>query len=98
MSIKFDIKFKLDTSLGKLKSVYNQVQALPQEAYNYFVSVTPIDTGNARSKTSLKGKSIEANYAYADRLDKGWSKQAPQGMVKPTQDYINRRIRQIKGK
>ena len=98
MSIKFDIKFKVDTSLDKLKSIYAQVQALPQDAYNYFVTVTPIDTGNARRSTSLKGKTIEANYAYANRLDKGWSKQAPQGMIKPTQDYINRRVRQIKGK
>jgi len=98
MSIQFDIKFKIETSLGQLKSVYQQVQQLPQDAYNYFVSVTPIDTGNARRSTSLKGKTIEANYAYANRLDHGWSKQAPDGMVKPTQDYVNRRVRQIKGK
>lgn len=98
MTIKFDIKFKVDTSLSKLKSVYNQVQQLPQDAYRYFVSITPIDTGNARRSTRLSGKTIEANYVYADRLDKGWSRQAPDGMTKPTQDYIDRRVRQLKGK
>jgi hypothetical protein len=40
--------------------------------------------GNAKKSTTLKNDNIHANYAYATRLDKGWSKQfGGQGMSKP---------------
>lgn len=69
---------------------------LPQEAYDHFVSITPIDTGNARRSTRLVGnKTIEANYAYARRLDEGYSKQARGGMTKPTEKFIKDRVKQI---
>lgn len=99
MSIEFKIEFTAKTSLDQLKVVMAQVQKLPQEAYNHFKSITPIDTGNARSRTSLKGnKTIEADYPYAKRLDEGWSRQAPRGMIKPTEEFINKRIKQITGR
>ena len=99
MSIKFDVKFKATTTLDKLKTVQRQLANVPQEAYNYWRSITPIDSGNARRSTNLKGSTIEANYAYADRLDKGWSKQyGGKGMTKPTTDFIRRRVKQITGK
>jgi hypothetical protein len=60
-----------------------------------FVSVTPKDTGNARRQTRLSGNTIEANYSYAGALDKGWSKQAPQGMTKPTERFIKNRLDKI---
>jgi hypothetical protein len=78
-----------------LDKIQKQLQAVPSQAHRFFVSVTPRDTGNARSKTSLKGTTIEANYPYAQRLNKGWSKQAPQGMVAPTVKFIERLIRKI---
>jgi hypothetical protein len=98
--MEFKIQFTAKTSLDQLKVVMAQVQKLPQEAYNHFKSITPIDTGNARSRTSLKGnKTIEADYPYAQRLDNGWSKQhRGQGMTKPTEEFINKRIKQITGR
>jgi hypothetical protein len=99
MSIEFKIEFTAKTSLDRLKQALAQVKQLPQEAYNHFKSITPIDTGNARSRTSLKGnKTIEADYPYAKRLDEGWSRQAPRGMIKPTEEFINKRIKQITGR
>ncbi|CAB4154763.1 hypothetical protein UFOVP645_27 [uncultured Caudovirales phage] len=99
MSMEFKIGFTAKTSLDQLKQVMAQVQKLPQEAYNHFKSITPIDTGNARSRTSLKSnKTIEADYPYAKRLDEGWSRQAPRGMIKPTEEFINKRIKQITGR
>lgn len=98
MSIKFDVKYSAKTTLDKLKSVQRQLAALPNDAYKYWVSITPIDTGNARRSTSLSGKTIHANYPYADRLDKGWSKQAKNGMIKPTQEFIRKRVKQITGR
>ena len=98
MSIKFQVVANARTTLDQLKKVQQEVAKIPQEAFNYFRSVTPIDTGNARRSTSLRGTVIEANYPYAKRLDQGWSDQAKNGMVKPTQDYIRKRVRQITGK
>ena len=76
----------------------NQTQDIPdkiwKKAYDYFVKVTPYRTGNAKNKTRLQGKTIDANYPYAQRLDKeGWSREAPQGMTEPTIKEIERLIR-----
>jgi hypothetical protein len=77
---------------------------LPQEAFNEFVHNTPVATGNARRKTRLRGKTIHADYQYAGVLDKGrhmtnkglrGSEQAPEGMSKPTSEFIRKRVRQI---
>lgn len=71
---------------------------LAKEAYNYFKRETPIRSGNARSNTRLQGDEIWADYAYAQRLDGGYSNQAPQGMTKPTEKFIQEYInKQAKG-
>lgn len=79
-------------------SIDNLQRNLPRavaQTYKFFVSVTPRDSGNARKKTKLKGNVIEARYAYAKRLDEGYSKKAPQGMVKPTVKFLERLLRRI---
>jgi len=71
---------------------------LAREAYDYFKRETPIRTGNARGNTRLQGDEIWADYAYAQRLDAGYSSQSPQGMTKPTEKFIQEYIRkQAKG-
>ena len=69
-------------------------KVLAKEAYNKFYATTPIRTGNARSNTDLIKNEIEANYPYAQRLDDGYSKQAPRGMTEPTREYIRKYIKQ----
>ena len=72
---------------------------IPKEAFTEFVKDTPVRSGNARRKTRLVGNKIVAGYNYAQKLDEGSSKQAPQGMTKPTEDFIKKRMQQIlKGK
>jgi hypothetical protein len=69
---------------------------LAEEAYQYFRSITPIapvNGGNARRNTHLRGDEIRADYAYATRLDAGWSRQAPDGMSAPTTKFIQEYIR-----
>ena len=84
---------------SSLKKIQKKLDQLPQEAYREFVKQTPIKSGNARRKTKLKGDEIQANYPYAKRLDEGYSKQSPQGMVQPTEAFIRKRMKQIlKGK
>jgi len=94
--IKLTIQNKLTSSIDKIQK---KLEQLPKEAYKEFVKTTPIRTGNARRKTKLNKDTIEANYPYAKRLDEGYSSQAPKGMTKPTEDFINKRMKQIlKGK
>jgi hypothetical protein len=52
--------------------------------------------GNARRKTVLKDNEIQANYPYAQRLEEGYSSQAPNGMTEPTlkeiRDYVYNKL------
>lgn len=103
MSITLTVTFNntLSKSLSRIKQ---KLQKLPQEAYKVFKDETPVKTGFAKRNTKLKGSTIEANYGYAEVLDKGrhmtrrgmrGSKQAPVGMSKPTTAYIKKRLAQI---
>lgn len=65
-----------------------QSKKLAAAAYKYFRDTTPVKTGNARRNTHLVGDTIEADYRYAQRLDAGYSSQAPSGMTKPTDQYM----------
>jgi hypothetical protein len=83
------------------KKLAKQLDNISTDAYDYFVAQTPIKTGNARRNTDLdKPKdTIYADYDYAGRLDAGASRQAPKGMIEPTQRFIQREFdRIIKGK
>lgn len=87
-----------DKLTGELKKIQQQLRQVPQQSLQEFKNLTPEDTGNAKRKTTLNRETIELNYAYAERLDTGWSRQAPKGMTVPFQQWFNRRIRQIMGK
>lgn len=87
-----------NTLPGATRKIQRALTKLPSEAYDVFYDETPVRTGNARSKTRLRGDTIDANYPYAQRLDDGYSRQSPRGMVKPTLAYLRRRFRQIIGR
>jgi hypothetical protein len=94
--INMNVKINRNLLTPALKRIRKQLDQLPAEIYMEFVKNTPIDTGNARRSTQLiNNKKIAAKYIYAGRLEKGWSKQAPQGMVKPTKEWAKKRIKQI---
>lgn len=48
--------------------------------------------GNAKRHTRQVGNDIDANYAYAVRLENGWSTQAPDGMTVPTIEHIRQYV------
>ena len=82
-----------------LAGMAKQLANYPQDAEDKFVSLTPIRSGNARNNTRLVNNSyIDANYAYAQRLDQGWSRQAPNGMTKPFEAWMKTKVKQIFGK
>jgi hypothetical protein len=81
------------------RDMSNLADDVMRDATPYMKSQTPIRSGNARRNTRQKNKTtILADYAYADRLNTGWSSQAPGGFTDPTIDYIQRLIdREIRG-
>lgn len=89
--MKTDISDIIDT-LGNVKELKSDIEnAIAKEAAQYFIDHTPIRTGNARANTDLRGKTtIVADYPYAQKLEEGYSSQAPAGMIAPTEEYIKR--------
>jgi hypothetical protein len=95
-----DVSIKVDDKITpELKRLQRQLTALPQDGLDKFVSLTPVRSGNARRSTRLRGNdTIVADYPYAERLDNGYSKQAPKGMSKPFDDWFKKKLKQIFGK
>lgn len=89
------VTLKVNTMTSSLKRMQKKLNQVPKEAYQEFVDETPIRSGNARRKTRLQGKTINANYPYAKRLDEGYSNQSPDGMTKPTEAFIKKRVAAI---
>ena len=96
MSVKFTVT--RNTFPAASRKIRRSLNKLPDEAYDVFRDETPIRTGNARRKTRLRGDVIDANYPYAGRLDDGYSRQSPMGMVQPTLQFLRKRVRQIIGR
>lgn len=95
------MKFKRVTNriTPHLNKKAKALKKVARPAYDKFVEETPVKTGNARRRTTLKEtttkSSIRADYDYARRLDEGYSKQAPDGMSAPTIDFIINEIRKL---
>ena len=78
-----------------LERIERELNELPKEAFDVFREATPVDKGYAKNHTTLKRDTIVADYPYAVRLNDGYSKQAPKGMVEPTVKFLNKRVKQI---
>lgn len=88
MKIKIDTR-QFDILVDKIDDMSLSVM---KRGHVYLRNKTPIDSGNARNKTKRQGLTIRSKYAYAGRLDEGWSKQAPKGFTDPTIDELERLI------
>tara|TARA_R100000734_G_C3302841_1_gene93369 strand:- start:504 stop:740 length:237 start_codon:yes stop_codon:yes gene_type:complete len=75
--------------------VQREIDKVKDFAHTEFRSITPVRTGNARRNTRRTQAGVEAGYNYANRLNKGHSKQAPDGMTKPTVEAIQAFVRRI---
>ena len=87
------LKIGVDKISTSVKKKIAQLDAVPAQAYTYFRSITPIaavNGGNARRNTFLKKDTIVAAYPYAQRLDDGYSRQAPDGMTRPTEAFVQK--------
>ena len=91
--LTFSVQNNITSAIQK---VQKKLDKLPQEVYQEFVKNTPIRSGNARRRTKLTADTILADYAYAQRLDNGWSRQfGGKGMTRPTEQFVYKRVKQI---
>lgn len=83
-------KVDLTKFLKKVEKLQNVSQSVMPKAYDFFKKITPKQSGNARRNTKLEKETIVAKYPYAQVLDEGRSKQAPDGMSNPTSEVIKK--------
>lgn len=81
----------------ELESIVRQADLAWASTAEFYKKTTPIDTGNARRNTtySRASKTITSAYPYGARLDDGYSKQAPRGMVDPSLEYFESQLQRI---
>lgn len=96
-----DIKIRATTK--QVSRMLEDLEDMPRDvmktSLKFLKKKTPIDSGNARRRTSLSRTTINSKYPYAGRLDEGWSKQAPDGFTDPTikeiDNLIDKEIRRL---
>ena len=94
--IKISVKVDNTALNAKLRRQQRELALLPQQGLTEFQRLTPRKTGNARANTDLTNNNvIVGDYPYAQRLDRGWSRQAPKGMIAPFTIWWNKQIRRI---
>lgn len=84
-----DLKINAKVFDKRMKELAGLPSFLVDEALDITKENTPVASGNARNKTIKKGNKIVSNYAYAGRLNEGYSKQAPKGFTKPTIEQLD---------
>lgn len=89
---RLEVGVRVDATkfLKKMKKLEEVPQLSMKNTFPYYKQKTPVKSGNARNKTkvNLNQLKIRSNYAYAGRLDEGWSKQAPNGFTDPAIEYL----------
>lgn len=102
--IQFDIRISRNLLTPALRRIQRDINNLPKELHKKMVELTPVDTGNARRRTRLVNKRIEARYGYAQVLNRGrhmtrrgmrGSLQAPKGMTGPLRQWYRNRVRAL---
>ena len=97
-----DIKVTINSK--EVKAMFNELLDMGDEmmddGFPVLKKATPIDKGNARRNTVHRSSAkIESRYPYADRLNTGWSKQAPNGFTEPTlehmEDFVDKFTRRV---
>lgn len=96
INVKLTLQDEITPMLRRQRQAVAQY---PDQALAEFKDLTPVRSGNARARTRLAGRdTIVADYAYAERLDDGWSKQAPRGMTRPFEAWVRRWVNRVFGR
>lgn len=100
------VKMEFDAKkfLSDLQILAKAKQTVMPTVFQTFRDSTPIKSGNAKANTRLVNNEIQANYPYAEVLDKGrhmtnkgmrGSNQAPKGMTEPATKTMNSEIKKL---
>lgn len=89
------IRLVSDRITPSLRRLEKQLVNLPRLMHQEWLRNTPVASGNAKRQTTLNDKTITARYDYAQRLDRGYSKQNPRGMSEPVREFIQRYLNQV---
>ncbi len=98
------VLFKTKKATADLKKSIDQtVRSIAKDFFTEVKRLTPVRSGLAKRSWKLKRKSrsqyaVDNPQPYIDRLDTGYSNQAPRGMTRPAlrevkDKYRNRRIK-----
>jgi len=96
INVKLSVQDEITPMLRRQRQALRQ---FPDQALTEFVELTPVRSGNARARTRLvNNNTIVADYPYAQRLDEGWSRQAPRGMTRPFEAWVRRWVTRVFGR
>jgi hypothetical protein len=96
INVKLTVQDEITPMLRRQQQALRQ---FPDQAITEFVDLTPVRSGNARNRTKLVNRNtIVADYPYAQRLDQGWSRQAPRGMTQPFEAWVRRWVKRVFGR
>lgn len=91
---KIDLR-EFDRQMDRLEDISREIMPA---VLDKFREETPIRSGRARRSTRRQDQRVIADYPYAERLDQGASRQAPDGMTQPTIEFIEREFeKRLKG-
>jgi len=95
IKVRFDSK-KVTTELTD--TVSQMVRQISQDLFNTIKGKTPVRSGRAKRAWRFKKQSetaykVSNNVPYIERLDEGYSKQAPRGMTRPALREVLARAR-----
>lgn len=82
MQVKIEVRGE-ENAIAELEQyVDTYISTLQDEIIRNVRPRTPIDTGQARSGWRKEQNAVVNRVPYIERLEQGWSKQAPRGFVK----------------
>ena len=86
--------------MGQLYITVNRPKSVPLDTWyevakkclDYVIDISPVDTGRFSESWTLsttdEGFVLHDDCEYSSYLDRGWSKQAPQGLTRPLLEYL----------
>lgn len=86
---------------AQVKNMFTDLETLGadlmEQAHTDARDVTPVRSGNAKRSTKISAnrKRITLDYDYADILNSGSSRQAPDGITDPTLDKMEQNVQRI---
>lgn len=69
------------------------INRMQTDLHKEVVSLTPVDTGRAKSGWTKNSEGTRNDVPYIGRLDKGHSKQAPDGMSRPALNRVKDKLK-----